>query len=708
VTDDPERLAALDAAWKDSESWPRLGPVDYHVPLYAKYLEGLRICLDPGHGGDAHLEGYKRGPTAFREALMNLGVAEYLKEFLEEAGAEVLLTRTADVEVGLAERARIANDWGADIFISIHHNAAADPSVNRTTVWFHGEPGDRPSSLDLARYLQQGLADALRLPQVDGNPLKSDYLMYPGAGFGVLRRARMTAALTEASFFTNPYEEYRLSKDWYWKREAYGLFLGLARYAWAGIPKPELVSPEPGSRTPEKRPEIKLRTRTGLEERGSWADDRSWIMEDSIRVTIDGRKTRAEFDETEGIVKVRPREPLAAGEHTVLAGYRNYNGNFAHPVPFTFVVDPPPAGLDIATEPPALPPDPRALARVRVRVRDEDGEPVLDGTRVAIGASAGACEPRRGTTRDGEFLSYYTPPEQPIQARLIAVSGGYFGAGGAEAAGLPESSMAAFFVSDSSTEEPLPGVRCTVSIGDATREMKTDVDGWSLKILDMAGESRAEFWKNGYHEESIDLTLRFGEARRAAVSLRPVLGGVLHGKTILLDARFGGGETGDTSKDGSTAAKWNLELARALAERLETAGAEPVLVREGDETVPPVERVKRANRHPDADLYLRLGHGLSSEAPPVLSVGIYPGSERGGKIAAAIIEQASVGPRIETSAVKGVDDVEIHKTRMLAVGVRFRTLDHPGFSGREHSVLVREEADCVLLGLARYFGWAHR
>lgn len=87
-------------------------------PAYAGFLEGVKICLDPGHGGDAHLRGFKRGPTGVREAEMNLRVAQFLRELLEEAGAEVLLTREGDEDVSLRRRAEIANDWGADLFIS--------------------------------------------------------------------------------------------------------------------------------------------------------------------------------------------------------------------------------------------------------------------------------------------------------------------------------------------------------------------------------------------------------------------------------------------------------------------------------------------------------------------------------------------------------------------------------------------------------------
>ncbi len=219
---------------------------EFPIPPYAKYLKGVKICLDPGHGGDAHKRAYKRGPTGVREAEMNLRVAQYLRELLTRCGADVKLTREDDTESSLAARADVATTWGADLFVSIHHNAIGNkPKVNHTTVWYHNDVDYRPSNLDLARYLCGGLYDTLALPELADVPLKSDQLMYE-SGFGLLRAAKVTAALCEISFFTNPDEEQRLrTPEWNFK-EAYGLFLGLARYTAGGLPRATLVDPADG------------------------------------------------------------------------------------------------------------------------------------------------------------------------------------------------------------------------------------------------------------------------------------------------------------------------------------------------------------------------------------------------------------------------------------------------------------------------------
>ena len=60
--------------------------------------------------------GYKRGPTGVREAEVNLKVAFYLRDILQQVGATVVMTRVDDSYVSLAMRSQIANESGADFF----------------------------------------------------------------------------------------------------------------------------------------------------------------------------------------------------------------------------------------------------------------------------------------------------------------------------------------------------------------------------------------------------------------------------------------------------------------------------------------------------------------------------------------------------------------------------------------------------------------
>lgn len=312
----------------------RVGTVDYPIPPYAKYLKGVRIVLDPGHGGDADKRGFKRGPTGVREAEINLRSAQYLKAFLDAAGAEVRLTRNADYDLSHQERADVANTWPADVFISVHHNAVSNkPTANYTTVWYHADVDHRPSSLDVARYLCEGLWDALALPQLADVPLKSDQLMYPD-GFAVLRFARIASCLIECSFYTNPEEEQRLRDPEYNLREAYGVFLGLARYTVTGLPKATMIEPpggvlvltgNVGVNAPE--PTLVFALDDGLRARKSWGWERQMIMGDSITVRIDDEPAEWRFASESYRLEVPIPSDLPPGRHKVELQFQNMNKN---------------------------------------------------------------------------------------------------------------------------------------------------------------------------------------------------------------------------------------------------------------------------------------------------------------------------------------------------------------------------------------------
>jgi N-acetylmuramoyl-L-alanine amidase len=264
----------------------------------------VRICLDPGHGGRSSPPGYKEGPTGLREAEVNLRVATFLRDFLEASGAIVFMTRHEDV--CLSEdpsedhrlRAELANTNNCDVFLSIHHNASdTNPNANFTSVWYHGGVDHSPAGLDIARELSTSLSDELRLPQQLGCPVLSDYLVYSRSGFAVLRHARVPAVLTEASFHSNPEEERRLHDPDYNRREAHALFVGLARYAYGGIPRARLVDPADGI-LPEKAPrKVVIELDDGIRARRSWGWEKRAILEDTIVVRMADRKLSFAYEE---------------------------------------------------------------------------------------------------------------------------------------------------------------------------------------------------------------------------------------------------------------------------------------------------------------------------------------------------------------------------------------------------------------------------
>ena len=188
--------------------------------------------LDPGHGGD---DGGARGPRGLKEKTAALELSRAVALRLEAAGFEALATREGDTLIPLWDRARAANAQGADLFISLHLNAARAKSARGSEVYFLSlGKGDSPEVVAL-EYAQAGappeaegvvasiledlaqkayLQDSERLAvaiQAQLNRLAG--IKQRGvkqAPFIVLRGAAMPAVLVEVAFISNPKEEARL------------------------------------------------------------------------------------------------------------------------------------------------------------------------------------------------------------------------------------------------------------------------------------------------------------------------------------------------------------------------------------------------------------------------------------------------------------------------------------------------------------------
>lgn len=312
--DEPPRAPLVNplTASPSAFDWTALPQASFPIPPYASGLRGVRIVLDPGHVGARDRGGtWKRGPTGLREAAVNLEVANFLREFLLAAGAEVILTRDSDVDQGLDDpedlrsRAEVANRVVADLLVSIHHNAGP-PTANHSVVFYHKSADHSPASLSAGRYLITGLNDALRLEEHARCALRSDYTIYPRDGFAVLRHATVPAVLVESSFFTHPDEEQRLRDRLYNRREAYGLFLGLARWAQAGLPRVRLLEPEDGVVRPRKAVTIALDDGLGGRAQGAPPN----IRAESVLVKVDGKVIRPALELASGRLRFTPDAAL--------------------------------------------------------------------------------------------------------------------------------------------------------------------------------------------------------------------------------------------------------------------------------------------------------------------------------------------------------------------------------------------------------------
>lgn len=332
VTVEARQPMSLDEAMRlieARESWAAHPGINVPRHPAERFLKGMTICVDPGHGGtdggqtSTRPAGYKAGPAGEKEAFMNLRVGLLLERLLADAGANVVMTRRGDDTVSLRRRAEIANDatradgsGGADVFVSIHHNAGGGPTNNYTSVWYHGPVDDNEPDLDVARYIALELGRAIRTQVAKTSPIFSSQLMYD-SGFGVLRWCDVPGVLVECSFFSAPDEEQRLRDSGYNLREAYAIYVALCEWAYAGRPTqtvPAVVSQDDAARLTTTLDE-------GLPP--WWGADRSRILSSSVRVTFDGRPIPHEFDPLSR--KVTASLPINAmrGEHVVTVHHMN-------------------------------------------------------------------------------------------------------------------------------------------------------------------------------------------------------------------------------------------------------------------------------------------------------------------------------------------------------------------------------------------------
>jgi len=215
-----------------------------------------RIVLDPGHGGK---DPGTISPGGLKEKDIVLKVAKKVAAKLrKELGYEVILTRDTDVFIPLEERTAIANSKDADLFISIHVNAAPSRNVNGIETYVldlaSNSEAMRIAALENATStrqlsdLQKILMDLMQNSKINESVKLADFVqesMISGlsqkyrpvndlgvkkAPFIVLIGAQMPAILTEIAFSSNPTEEKRLRTDQYLSSVADNIVGGVSQY----------------------------------------------------------------------------------------------------------------------------------------------------------------------------------------------------------------------------------------------------------------------------------------------------------------------------------------------------------------------------------------------------------------------------------------------------------------------------------------------
>jgi len=202
-------------------------------------LSGAIVAIDPGHGG---FDGGAVSKSGIIEKDIALNISLYLRDFLQQAGALVIMTREIDEDLAesgkkgqqkredIHRRVKIINESGADMVISIHLNAIPSPRWHGAQTFYF--PAKKENQT-LAFLIQDEIKRKLENTDRFAKKLGTMYL---------LKNIDATAALVEVGFLSNPTEADMLKSTKYQKSMANSIYQGILRYySGEAIPKSEYV-----------------------------------------------------------------------------------------------------------------------------------------------------------------------------------------------------------------------------------------------------------------------------------------------------------------------------------------------------------------------------------------------------------------------------------------------------------------------------------
>jgi N-acetylmuramoyl-L-alanine amidase len=215
-----------------------------------------RIVVDPGHGGK---DPGATGPTGLQEKEVVLTTGLLLaRKIREELGIDVVMTRSSDIFIELQERTAMANQVGADLFVSIHANASLNRNTSGMETYYLNlaktekvaqlAARENGTSLEKVSLLQAVLFDLMANYKLNDSAhmaeevqkalykkISGQYSAVKNLGvkqgpFYVLVGATMPSILVETAFISNEREEARLKDPLYLEQTADGIFQGIKAY----------------------------------------------------------------------------------------------------------------------------------------------------------------------------------------------------------------------------------------------------------------------------------------------------------------------------------------------------------------------------------------------------------------------------------------------------------------------------------------------
>jgi len=176
-----------------------------------------KIVIDPGHEGvTGNLDPGAVG-NGLKEADLTLKIAKHIYDMLSEyEGVQVRLTRTGNQRLTLSQRAKMANDWGADFFISIHINAGGGTGFESYV--YNGNVSQ--ATIACQNVIHAEIMKAIGNVKDRGKKR---------ANYAVLRETKMPAILTENLFIDNKTDAAKLKSEQFLLQIAHGHVLGIAK-----------------------------------------------------------------------------------------------------------------------------------------------------------------------------------------------------------------------------------------------------------------------------------------------------------------------------------------------------------------------------------------------------------------------------------------------------------------------------------------------
>ncbi|MGA3283598.1 MAG: N-acetylmuramoyl-L-alanine amidase [Verrucomicrobiota bacterium] len=217
------------------------------------------ICLDPGHGG----KDTGNRVSWHYEKIYTLALAAVVRDQLRQAGFNVIMTRTRDTSVELADRPALANRHGADLFVSLHFNATPTGKnevegpqtycitpVGASSTDAQGEGANHgPTAAN--RVEQRSLLLAYQIQKSLVRNLAAEDRGVRRARFAVLRDATMPAILIEGGYMTHPYESRKIFSDAYRRQMAQAIVKGILAYQ--KLVAPPVSPPLPATNRPSPK-----------------------------------------------------------------------------------------------------------------------------------------------------------------------------------------------------------------------------------------------------------------------------------------------------------------------------------------------------------------------------------------------------------------------------------------------------------------------